>query len=172
MYRGDKIYFRTLTSDDVSVMMAWENNPDNWKISSTTKAYSRAQIEEFVGLNQDIFIHSQLRLIICLTETNEIIGNMDLFDFEPEHKRVGVGILIDEKYRNKGLANESIQLIEEYCKIILDVKNIFCNILTDNTKSIKLFEKNNFKRICVKPNWHQYAGEWFDEYMYLKELAY
>lgn len=172
MYRGDKIYFRTLTSDDVSVMMAWENNPDNWKISSTTKAYSRAQIEEFVGLNQDIFIHSQLRLIICLTDTNEIIGNMDLFDFEPEHKRVGVGILIDEKYRNKGLANESIQLIEEYCKIILDVKNIFCNILTDNTKSIKLFEKNNFKRICLKPNWHQYAGEWFDECMYLKELAY
>jgi len=68
MYRGEEIYFRTLNSDDVSVMMAWENNSQNWKISSTTKPYSRAQIEEFVNLNQDIFIHSQLRLIICLTK--------------------------------------------------------------------------------------------------------
>jgi len=170
MYRGDEIYFRTLITDDVSVMMAWENNPDNWKISSTLRPYSRAQIEEFVNLSQDIFIHSQLRLIICLTKSNETIGNIDLFDFEPEHRRVGVGILIDEKYRNKGLANQSIQLVEEYCKEILGVKNIFCNILTDNVKSIKLFEKNKFTRLCMKPKWHQYNGEWFDEYLYLKML--
>jgi len=170
MYRGEKIYFRTLTNDDVSVMLAWENNPDNWKISSTTKPYSRAQIEEFVNLNQDVFIHTQLRLIVCLTETNEIVGNIDLFEFEPEHKRIGVGILIDEKYRGKSLANQSVQLIEAYCKEILGVKNLFCNILTDNLKSINLFEKNKFNRVCLKPNWHLYDGKWFDEYLYLKEI--
>jgi len=170
MYRGDEIYFRTLNNDDLSIMIAWENNPENWKISSTTKPYSRAQIEEFVNLNQDIFIHLQLRLIICLTKTNEIIGNIDLFDFEPEHKRVGVGILIDERYRNKGLANQSIQLIEEYCTVILDVKNMFCNILTDNVQSINLFEKNKFIQVGLKPNWHQHNGEWFDEYLYLKSI--
>ena len=170
MYRGDKIYFRTLTSDDVSLMMAWENNQDNWKISSTRQPYSRAQVEEFVNLNQDIFIHEQLRLIICKVDTNEVIGNIDLFDFEPEHKRVGVGILIDKNYRNKGYANLSIQLIEEYCKVILDVKNIFCNILTDNDKSIKLFEKNEFKRVGLKPKWHFFDNEWFDEYFYLKSI--
>ena len=170
MYRGDEIYFRTLTNDDVSIMMAWENNPENWKISSTIKPYSRDQIEEFVNLNQDIFIQTQLRLLICLTKTNEVIGNIDLFDFEPEHKRVGVGILIDNKYRKKGLANQSIQLIEAYSKEILGVKNIFCNILTDNNQSIGLFEKNKFKRVCMKPNWHQYKGKWFDEYLYLKAI--
>lgn len=170
MYRGEEIYFRTLTSDDVSIMMAWENNPENWKISSTVKPYSRAQIEEFVHLNQDIFIQTQLRLIICLTKTNEVIGNIDLFDFEPEHKRVGVGILIDHKYRKKGFAHQSIQLIESYCKEILGVKNMFCNILTDNNQSIKLFEKNKYNRVCMKPGWHQYKNEWFDEYLYLKAI--
>ena len=170
MYRGDEIYFRTLTTDDVSIMMAWENNPENWKISSTSKPYSRAQIEEFVNLNQDIFIHSQLRLIICLSKTNEVIGNIDLFDFEPEHKRVGVGILIDTNFRNKGYANQAIQLIEEYSKVILGIRNLFCNILTDNKQSLSLFEKNKFKRICVKPNWHQYNGKWFDECFYLKPI--
>lgn len=171
MYRGKEIYFRELTSDDIDVLMAWENNPKNWKISSTTKPYSRAQIEEFVHLKQDIFLHEQLRLIICLTETNEIIGNIDLFDFEAVHKRVGVGILIDEKYRRKGYANQSIILIEEYCQLILGVKNLFCNILTDNTASIGLFEKNGFECLVTKPKWHCYNGDWFDEKFYNKIIG-
>ena len=36
-------------------------------------------------------------MAICLAENNEIIGNVDLFDFENEHHRVGVGILIDSQ---------------------------------------------------------------------------
>jgi len=170
MFRGDKIYFRHLTTDDLSLMVAWENNPENWKISSTSKPYTRSQIEEFINLNQDIYIQTQLRLIICLTNTSEVIGNIDLFDFEPEHKRVGIGILIDNKYRNQGYANQSVQLVEEYCKVILGIKNIFCNILTDNELSIKLFERNKYKRIGVKPNWHLHNDKWFDEFTYLKEI--
>ena len=87
MFRGENIYLRNVTSDDLDLILAWENNPDNWKVSSTTKPYNREQIEEFVNLKQDIFEYEQLRLIICLNTTNEIIGNIDLFDFEDEHKR-------------------------------------------------------------------------------------
>lgn len=170
MYRGEQIYFRTLTSDDVDIMMVWENNPENWKISSTTHSYTRDQIQEFVDLNQDIYVHEQLRLLICLNDTNEVIGNIDLFDFEPVHKRVGVGILIDKKYRKQGYASKSIVLIEEYCKLILDVKNLFCNILVDNEASINLFEKNGFNRLTLKPKWHFYNGDWFDEYFYFKKI--
>jgi len=170
MFRGDKIYFRIITSDDVDLILTWENNPVNWKVSSISKSFTRQQIIDFVNAEQDIYIHGQIRLIICLIDTNEVIGNIDLFDFEPEHKRVGVGILIDEKYRHKGLATVSIQLIEEYCKVLLGIRNIFCNILTDSTVSIKLFEKNNYKRIGIKPNWHLYNNEWFDEIFYIKNI--
>ena len=170
MFRGENIYLRNVTSDDLDLILAWENNPDNWKVSSTTKPYNREQIEEFVNLKQDIFEYEQLRLIICLNTTNEIIGNIDLFDFEDEHKRVGVGIMIDELYRNKGFATQSLNLIEEYSKLILGVKNVFCNILTDNEISIKLFEKNKFQRIGVRKRWHFHNGEWFDEYFYQKQI--
>lgn len=170
MYRGQHIYFRHITPDDIDLILTWENNTENWKISSTTKPYTRDQIEEFVNLNQDIFELEQLRLVICLNTTNEVVGNIDLFDFEPEHRRVGVGILIDEKFRNQGYAHQSIILIEEYAKEVLGVKNMFCNILTDNLNSIKLFEKHNFKQIGIKKGWHQYKGNWFDEFLYLKTI--
>ena len=154
----------------MDLILSWENNPNNWKVSSTVKSYNRKQIEEFVNLRQDIFEFEQLRLIICLNTTNEIIGNVDLFEFEDEHHRVGVGIMIDEIYRNQGFADQSIKLIEEYSSLILGIKNLFCNILSDNLISIKLFKRNNFKRVGVKKNWHQYNGEWFDECLYQKEI--
>ncbi len=170
IYRGDQIYLRTINPNDVDVVLNWENNPDNWKVSSITKPYSRDQIVEFVNSNQDIFEHEQLRLIVCLNDSNEIIGNVDLFDFEPLHQRVGIGILIDEPYRNKGFAKQAVLLTEEYCKLILNVNKMFCNILEDNPYSIQLFTSLGYQKLCVKPQWHFYNNHWFDEGFYLKKL--
>ena len=37
------------------------------------------------------------------------IGTIDIFDFDPFHKRAGLGILIaDEAYRRKGYASMSL----------------------------------------------------------------
>jgi len=170
IYRGNHIYLRTITPTDVDLVLNWENNPDNWKVSSITKPYTKEQITEFVNSNQDIYQHEQLRLVICLNNTNEVIGNVDLFDFEPLHNRVGIGILIDKPYRNKGYAKQAVLLTEEYCKLILDVNKVFCNILEDNPYSIQLFTSLGYQKLCVKPNWHFYNNKWFDEGFYLKSL--
>lgn len=170
MFRGEGIYFRHVSLGDLDLILNWENDPKNWKISSISKPYTRTQIKEFVSLPQDIFLNNQLRLVICLTDTNEVIGNIDLFDFENEHQRVGVGILIDPTYRGKGFGGQAISLLEEYCVLILNSKNLFCNILTDNMASIKLFESKGFEKIGEKKNWHFYNGEWFDEFLYQKQL--
>ncbi|HIP36278.1 MAG TPA: N-acetyltransferase [Crocinitomix sp.] len=170
IYRGKHIYLRTITPDDFNLIKQWENNPGNWKVSSTTHPFTDEQIFDFVNSNQDIYEHEQLRLIICLTDNNKVIGNVDLFNFEPLHKRVGIGILIDEPHRNKGYAKQAILLTEEYCKLILNINKIFCNILEDNTYSIKLFTTLGYKKICTKPKWHFYNNQWFDEGFYLKRF--
>jgi diamine N-acetyltransferase len=171
MYRGDNLYLRFIKPDDSDLIFNWENNPDNWKISSVDKAFSTEQISAFVNSSQDIFIHEQVRLIICLNETNEVVGNIDLFDFDNFHKRVGIGVLIDEKHRNKTYAHQAILLTEDYCKVILEIKNVFANILTNNNKSIGLFTKLGYQKIGIKKNWHQYQNNWFDELLFQKELT-
>ncbi len=169
IYRGEHIYLRTININDVDIIYNWENNPENWKVSAIQQPFSKAQITEFVLSEQDIFVHEQQRFIVC-TNDNTIIGNVDLFEFEPEHKRLGIGILIDKPYRNKGFAKQAILLMEAYCKEILNIKNIFCNILEDNPTSIKLFEGLHYQKIGIKPKWHHYNGKWYDEGLYLKAL--
>ncbi len=142
--KSANIYLRNLSPLDASNLFDWENNPENWEVSNTEKLFTREEIEEFVHQPQDIHLNQQLRFMICLNNTNQSIGCIDLFEYEIG-KRVGVGILIaDESSRNKGYATEALNLLIGYCRNELKVANIFCNIFKTNTPSIRLFENCGF----------------------------
>ncbi|MCB0409515.1 MAG: GNAT family N-acetyltransferase [Flavobacteriales bacterium] len=143
-----KVYLRPPHTSDVDILFEWENNPDNWEVSDTKDAFIKKQIEDFVQSTHDIYINQQYRFMICLEQTDEAIGCIDLFEFNEQQKRVGVGILIgNEKERKKGFARQSLQLLVDYCKNQLKVRCVFCHIFKENTNSIRLFEKCGFRFI-------------------------
>jgi len=145
---GSHIFLRKLQATDVDVMLEWENNTENWKVSGTTKPFTKEDIETFVNGEQNLALNEQIRYVICLQDSKKPIGAIDLFEFAGHQKTVGIGILIgDKSYRNKGYASEALHLIVDYCRNELSLVNLFCNIQKDNTTSIRLFEKCGFKFI-------------------------
>jgi len=143
---GQHIFLRALQPNDTEVMLKWENDTTNWKVSGTTKPYTTKEVETFVNAKQDLKVDEQFRYVICLNETKQSIGTIDLFEFNIQQKSVGVGILIAEKpYRNQGVATEALKLIIGYCRNELKLVNLFCNIQKDNTTSIRLFENCEFQ---------------------------
>lgn len=167
MLHGEKTYLRALEPTDIDLMCEWENNVEVWKISDTVEPFSRYKMEQYVMSVHDIHQNKQLRFVICNRETNEAVGCVDLFDFNPIHARVGVGILIAEtENRKQGFASEALGLIKEYCFRILDCENVYCNILDDNSASISLFEKQGFNLVGTKNNWIRYGGKYYNEHMY------
>ena len=95
MLKGKQIYLRTIEPSDADIILKWENNPENWKVSNTLVPFSKKLIEDYVNSAQDIYAIKQLRFIICLLNTDKAIGTIDLFDFDPYHQKVGLGILIE-----------------------------------------------------------------------------
>ena len=170
MLKGKLVYLRLLNPTDVDKVFAWENDPENWKVSDTTVPYTKEIIEEFVNAPQDIFVHNQLRLIICLNETNEAIGAIDFFEFDAIHQRCGVGLLIEPNQRKKGYGLEALSLIEPYASKEIGIRNLFANILIDNEGSIQVFEKAGYLKVGHKKNWFNDHGNLIDELMYQKEL--
>lgn len=166
--KSEHIYFRALESSDLDLLYSCENDQNIWKISNTQTPFSKDTLSQYLEVaHQDIYTTKQLRLLICLNETNEAIGTVDLFEFDPAHARVGVGILIFEKYRANGFAFESIQLLKQYAFEVLFVNQLFCNIAASNDKSIALFEKCSFEKIGIKKKWNKIAFNQFeDELMY------
>lgn len=152
--QGDKIYLRALEQGDLDFLYELENNTDVWEVSGTIAPYSKNVLQLYLdNAYRDLYDVKQLRLVICSQEHLKL-GLIDLFDFEPTHKRAGMGIIIvDEKQRNKGIGAEAISLLCSYVFEVLDLHQVYANILEENEASLHLFKKLGFVQVGIKKDW-------------------
>ncbi|MBC8489914.1 MAG: GNAT family N-acetyltransferase [Bacteroidetes bacterium] len=169
MLKGKNIKLRALEPTDVDILYHWENDDKIWHLSNTVTPFSKFDLEQYViSSQQDIFTTKQLRLMIDKIDKGNqkvTIGSIDLFDFDPANKRAGIGILIVKEERRKGYAAEALELLLEYCFKILHLHQVYCNITINNTASLNLFKKHNFKIIGKKNEWLHIKDKWMDEYV-------
>ena len=171
MITGKKIILRALEPEDIDLLYKWENDQTSWHLSNTLTPFSRFALEQYImTADQDIFTAKQLRLMIDKTETDgkKCIGAIDLFDFDPVNKRAGIGILINENDRNKGFASEALRLLIQYCFSTLELHQLYCNIESTNTGSLKLFQNQGFEIAGKKRDWIRKNSQWTDEYFLQK----
>lgn len=165
--KGIHINLRPLEPEDLQFLYDSENDEINWKVSGTQVPYSKFILKNYIeNSHQDIYEAKQLRLVIEDKQTKETVGMIDLFDFEPLHKRAGIGILVLKQFQNKGFASEAIQLLISYAFYTLNLHQLFANITTDNKNSIRLFEKFNFHLIGIKKDWIFYNQKFYNEATY------
>lgn len=148
------IRLRSLELSDLDFLYDTENKIEFWEISNTVTPFSKYILEEYIkNAQKDIFSTKQFRFVIETSENKSLAGMIDLFDFDPIHLRAGVGIIITDQERRKSYASNSIKLLIDYSFQILKLNQLYCNISTDNTISLKLFEKSGFKITGKKEQW-------------------
>lgn len=152
--KGTHINLRALEPEDLSFLFQIENNESFWEISHTQAPFSKFILKQYLeNAHLDIYEAKQLRLIIE-DKTNQLpLGMIDLFDFNPQHKRAGIGILIHPDFQQNGFASEALSLLIKYCFTHLQLHQLYANITDDNKNSIRLFTKHQFKEIGIKKDW-------------------
>ncbi|MBL7911484.1 MAG: GNAT family N-acetyltransferase [Bacteroidia bacterium] len=169
--KGENISVRALEPSDADILYRWENNHSLWEVSYTQTPFSKAVLDEFVNTAyQDIYTNKQLRLMICKADTNETIGIIDLFEFEPQHARCGLGIYIHDQFRGNGFALECIELMKFYCFATLHLKQIYVNVNQSNSASLALFEKAGFEKCGLKKAWHKKGINSFEDVWFLQHI--
>lgn len=166
MLTAENLSLRAPEPEDVDFLFKIENDQKLWHLSNTLTPFSRFDLEQFVlQSDKDIFQTKQARFMIVseLKSGARLIGAVDLFDFDPIHRRAGLGIVISEEERKKGYAGKAIDLIIEYAYNVLELHQLYCNIESTNEESIKLFTKKGFKITGVKKDWNKRKGKWVDE---------
>lgn len=162
----ENITLRALEPSDLEVLYLWENDPDVWRVSGTLAPVSRDRLARFISeQSYDIYATRQMRLIVDVDGV--MVGSVDIFDFEPLHRRFGVGILIyADEHRRRGYASRVIELIKEYARNALDLKQIWVTVDEDNGASIALFESCGFVLSARRREWVNRAGVFIDELEY------
>lgn len=155
MLRSNDILLRACEPDDLPLLYDWENNTDNWLLSDTVKPFSKYTLSEFIQQDQsDIFTTKQQRFVIQLLQPLKVIGLIDLYQYDPIHRRAGIGILIgDEAERQKGYARQSLECIIHYSKRTLNLHQLYCYIQASNLSSLNLFRQAGFSEVGVIKDW-------------------
>ena len=164
---NNKINLRALEPEDLEFLYTIENNESFWEISHTQTPFSNYILKQYLeNAHQDIFEAKQLRLLIEEKSTRKRIGMIDLFDFNPQHKRAGIGILIHPHFQQNGFASEALSLFINYAFTHLGLHQLYANITTDNSKSISLFTKQKFENVGIKKDWILSDGKFKDETLF------
>jgi diamine N-acetyltransferase len=163
-----EIKLRAVEPEDLELLYEWENNNQYWIISNTVAPFSKFTLKRYIeNSHKNIYETGQLRLMIDHIKKSKTIGTIDLFDFDPFHKRAGIGILIaDENFRRKGYATMALKCLIDYCFKTLLLHQLYCNILPNNCESIDLFKKLGFEEIGIKKDWIKTDNGYLNEHFF------
>jgi diamine N-acetyltransferase len=161
----EQIRLRALEPEDLELLYDWENNDSYWMISNTVTPFSKYTLKRYLeNSHKNIYETGQLRLMIDHVADKVTIGTIDIFEFDPFHKRAGLGILIaNEAYRRKGYASMALKCLIDYCFKTLQLHQLYCSILANNVESMDLFKKQGFVQTGIKKDWIKTSDSYLDE---------
>lgn len=167
----DEIHLRPLEPEDLSLLLAWENDPTFWSASQQRMPHSQYLLKQYLKeAGESPYQSGQLRLVICLGD--ESIGLVDCFDFDADHLRAGIGILIGKQRESgKGYAQKALKLFIDYLFQSFNLKQVYAGIAVNNKASLALFEKVGFKKYGERKQWYREGDSFVDECLFqlLKE---
>lgn len=154
LLQSDTVCLRALEPTDLEKIWQWENDTALWTVSNTLAPYSKHQIWQYLQDNDgDIYRTKQLRLIIVANDDNEPAGCVDLFDFNPQHGRAEVGLMLDERYRGRGLADDVLRLLLEYARETLALNQLYVYIDARHTAVRDIFLRCGFTETATLRQW-------------------
>lgn len=148
-----EVILRAMEPEDLDTLYRIENDFDLWGVGATNVPYSRFALHEYMAnATGDIYTDRQVRLVICDTEGNTV-GLLDLMNFNPQHQRAEVGIVIQKHFRTKGYGRAAMRQLIRYAHSVLHIHQLYALISVHNTPCIRLFEYLGFQRDTVLREW-------------------
>lgn len=163
LLQTDRIFLRAPEPTDLDFLYLFENDPELWPVSMAVSPLSKDVLRQYLdNATADIYSARQLRLMVCRQQEETVVGTIDLFDFEPLHRRAGVGIAIAKSFRGQGYGAEALQILIQYAAQVLHLHQLYCTVAQSNTKSLELFRQQGFSQVGVRKEWLQTTCGWED----------
>lgn len=153
MNQNAEIRLRAIEPEDVELLYGLENMPELWDVGITNVPYSKFALTEYItSVTYDIYKDQQVRLI-AENADGEVVGVVDITNFDPKHSRAELDIVILKAYRGKGLATTVVSEMCKYAASTLHLHQLYVIIDADNIAARRLFLKTRFEGELVLRDW-------------------
>lgn len=163
-----KIELRALEPGDIDAIYRWENDPQIWVYNAAHQPFSRHALLQYIDESSltDIYASRQLRLVA--EKEGKPVGCIDLYDFEPFHRRAAIGVLVDSSERQQGIGRAMLEQLENFAREHLQLHQLYCTIATDNHPCLGLFRSANYQQSGTLSQWIMHQGIWVDAIVFQK----
>ena len=160
MLKSSKIKLRAVEPEDLDLMYLVENDTELWPYGQTSVPFSHYALKQYIAeSSNDIFHDRQLRLVIE-TPDGTSVGFVDLQNYEPQHHRAEVGIVVVPEKQRQGIATEALRLLWMYVTVHLGIHQLYALVPESNEVSIALFAKCGYKRNATLQDWLKSPEGW------------
>ena len=161
-----QVRLRALEMEDLDFLYEIENDMSLWGVGCNNAPYSRQLLIDYITRSTaDIYIDKQVRFVIE-DENRQMVGFVDLTDFDPRHMRAELGIVIKQEARGKGYAQEAIRQIMAYSKEILHLHQLYAIVAADNEKAVKMLQSVGFEGDKMLREWLNVGEKYADAYLF------
>lgn len=143
------VFIRPLEINDAKTSYKWRNNNAIWKFTEFKATTKITEAIETAWLKKALAVKNDYRFAICIKETGQYIGNVQLINVK--YKRGAFHIFIgDINYWGKGIGRQATELMLSYGFNVLGLCDITLGFYRGNVAAEELYKKLGFQIIDDK----------------------
>lgn len=171
LLRNGALRLRPVEPEDALAMWEMESDPTQWIQNGMMAPFSLRNLKEYaLQYRADPFAEGQLRLMLVDKNVAEPVGIVDLYDISAPNRTAWVGIYIRPAFRGNWLGKKALQMLEDYCRRLLNLRILAAKIASGNVASRRLFAKAEYIECGCLKDWLVSAGNSQDILLFQKSL--
>jgi [ribosomal protein S5]-alanine N-acetyltransferase len=146
-----RLLLRQLSNKDEEAIFDLRSDPEVNKYLGRQPCKSIEDAMAFIKkINENIKKGDTYYWAIALTETNQLVGTICLYDLSQNNESCEIGFEIRPQFQKQGIMQEAIQSVIDFAVHTLKVHKVTATTHFENEDSIRLLSKFNFEKALVE----------------------
>jgi RimJ/RimL family protein N-acetyltransferase len=159
---GEKVILRPFINEDINNMLECLEDPEVLKFTGSTDSLDTDMVIQWYKTRNEQ--EDRLDLAITNKESEEVVGEVVLNEYNNEKHSMNFRILIGPKGRNQGFGSEAMNLFLEYIFTHTDLNQITLGVYAFNKRAQHVYEKLGFVLESIDKDDLEFEGEMIDSF--------
>ncbi|MBA3706738.1 MAG: GNAT family N-acetyltransferase [Bacteroidetes bacterium] len=163
----ERLILRKVTENDVNEIFFLRSDKQVMKYIDRPSAQSIEDVFLYIQKIANLQNHNEsITWGISLKNDPKIIGYLGFWNIKKEHFRSEIGYILHPNHHKKGIMQEALTAILDHGFKVFKFHSVEANVNPLNSSSIKLLERNNFKREAYFKEDYFFEGKFLDSAIY------
>ncbi|MBC8074805.1 MAG: GNAT family N-acetyltransferase [Chloroflexales bacterium] len=141
---GARLILRPIETTDLDAYFALLQDAESLRLTGTLARFSREQIARWIATIAEA--DDRIDLAIVLRDTNELIGEIVLNDFDDTHRCANLRVGLRTAYTDRGYGSEALRLMIAHAFERVELHRLELEVYSFNPRALHVYTKLGFQQ--------------------------